>query len=325
MGVAAGEAKLSSFDLKKKVVELLSSNPGKQFKAREIALWIAKTYPDAAAAKMERSGRFESPAQLLNQIVAEIGANRPLWERQYPQLRTTGGVRPRLYYWSERSEEQEIADAERPQAAAAGDDESVVEAGSQMPETTTTRLAESDLYPVLVGFLESEYPAKGFRIDEKRSSNTYGAGANKWLFPDVVALEDLTQDMQEEVVTAIRESRDRQLRLWSFEVKLLINRSNARETYFQAVSNSSWANFGYLVTSAIEGVDTLKELRILYAVHGIGLIRLDTENPAESEILVPAREKSDVEWPMCSRLAIENKDFRAFMKKVRQFYQTGDI
>lgn len=60
-------------------------------------------------------------------------------------------------------------------------------------------------------------------------------------------------------------------------------------------------------------------------MHGIGLIRLDVDNPAESEILVPARERLDVEWPMCSRLATENTDFRDFMKRVRQFYQTGDM
>jgi hypothetical protein len=35
------------------------------------------------------------------------------------------------------------------------------------------------------------------------------------------------------------------------------NRSNVRECFFQAVSNSSWANFGYLVAAEIEGQDTL--------------------------------------------------------------------
>jgi len=36
------------------------------------------------------------------------------------------------------------------------------------------------------------------------------------------------------------------------------------------VSNSSWANFGYLVASELVGVDTMKELRILSSLHGIG-------------------------------------------------------
>ncbi|MDG4898166.1 hypothetical protein P9272_32010 [Mesorhizobium sp. WSM4976] len=108
-------------------------------------------------------------------------------------------------------------------------------------------------------------------------------------------------------------------------MKMLVNRSNARETYFQAVSNSSWANLGYLVAAEIEGVNTLKELRILYAMHGIGLIKLDVTNPAESQILIPARERLDLEWAMCSRLADENKDFKAFIKRVRQFFQTGDL
>lgn len=138
-------------------------------------------------------------------------------------------------------------------------------------------------------------------------------------------MEDLTHGMHSEVVSAIRESGDQRLRLWSFEVKLLINRSNARETYFQAVSNSSWANFGYLVTGEIEGGDTLKELRILYAMHGIGIIKLDAENPPESQILIPARERASIEWPLCNRLANENKDFRAYIKKVRHFLQTGDL
>jgi len=49
---------------------------------------------------------------------------------------------------------------------------------------------------------------------------------------------------------------------------------------FQAVSNSSWANFGYLVAAEIGGTDTLKELRMLFAARGIGFIKLDVDNPS---------------------------------------------
>ncbi|MBZ9658792.1 HrgA protein [Mesorhizobium sp. ESP-6-4] len=317
-----------SFALKKRVVELLSANPEKRFKARDIALWITEKYPEDAAAKIERSVSIETRDQLLYQIVAEIGANRPSWQKQIPQLRTTEGVRPRLFYWSEKSEEQEVEDVEsgRDQFVKfATPDEARLDDSARVAEKNITRRSEQDLYPMLVEFLEFEHNVKGYRIDEKKSSNAYGAGGNKWLFPDVVGMENLTDGLHREVVTAVRESRDRQIRLWSFEVKLLVNRSNARETYFQAVSNSSWANFGYLVAASIEGSETLKELRILYAMHGIGIIRLDEENPTESEILVPARERPDLEWAMCSRLAVENKDFHQFMTRVRQFFQTGDM
>ena len=117
---------------------------------------------------------------------------------------------------------------------------------------------------------------------------------------------------------------DKRARLWSFEVKILLNRSNVRESWFQAVSNSSWANFGYLVASQIAS-DSIKELRILSAVHGIGVIRLDTDNPAESEILIPAKERIEIDWDTCNRLVDENKDFKSFVTLVRQFHQTSNL
>lgn len=68
----------------------------------------------------------------------------------------------------------------------------------------------------------------------------------------------------------------------------------------------------------------MKELRMLSSLHGIGVIRFDAENPSESEVLIPARERSEVDWNSASRLAIENRDFLDYIKLVRQFYQTND-
>lgn len=301
-----------ALELRKRVVEMLSSRPEERFKARDIALWICEKHPDEAAEKLQASASLKSRSDLLSQLVAEIGANRPAWQRMHPQLRTTEGVRPRLYYWTSKTEEAEVQEAEQK-------GETIVEQAGQ------AKVREHDLYPMLIEFMLAEQGVHSYRVDERRSSNSRGSGGNKWLFPDVVGIENLTDGLDPEVVAVIRESRDKRLRLWSFEVKMLINRSNARETYFQAVSNSSWANLGYLVAADIVGTDTLKELRILYAMHGIGLIKLNAANPAESEILIPARERGDLEWAMCSRLASENRDFSAFMKRVRHFVQTGDL
>jgi hypothetical protein len=97
-----------------------------------------------------------------------------------------------------------------------------------------------------------------------------------------------------------------------------------REAFFQTVSNSSWANFGYLVASEIEGEETERELRMLSSLHGIGIIRLDTDEPVESTIVIPARERAEIDWSNCNRLAEENADFHKVLELVRQFHQTGD-
>jgi len=44
------------------------------------------------------------------------------------------------------------------------------------------------------------------------------------------------------------------------------------------MSNSSWANFGYLVAAEIEGDKTLKALRMLADAHGIGVIEQGVDN-----------------------------------------------
>ncbi len=154
-------------------------------------------------------------------------------------------------------------------------------------ESTSAKLSEHDMYPLLSQYLYEEFGVYSKRIDEKRSSNKRGPNGNRWLYPDLVGMEDLAADWHPEVQNCIAQHSDKRTKLWSFEAKLLINRSNVRECFFQAASNSSWANFGYLVAAEIEGQDTLKELRLLYAAHGIGMIKLDVENPADSQVLIP--------------------------------------
>ena len=138
-------------------------------------------------------------------------------------------------------------------------------------------------------------------------------------------MEDLSREWSQEIKDCVKEYSDKKSKLWSFEVKKLINRSNIREAFFQAVSNSSWANFGYLVAVDIASDDTLSELRILSSLHGIGFINLNVETPLDSQIMIPAREKPEIDWNSANRLAKENKDFFEYIKLVKQFYQTGEV
>lgn len=301
-----------ALNLRKTVSDFLRENPEEKFTAREIATEIFKRYPKECQEKKERSTARAIPiisdADLIQQIVAEIGAQRNLIQDKTPEIKTTES-RPRKYYFSDKSDADEVASSED---------------GEARQDVSTPVYSEHDLYPKVSEFLWYELGIYSKRIDEKRSKNSHGSGGNKWLFPDIVGLEDLSKDWHVEIKNAVQEVSDRKTRLWSFEVKKFINRSNVREVYFQAVSNSSWANFGYLVASEIQGPETMKELRLLSGLHGIGLIELNVESPTDSQITIPAREKTDMDWNAANRLAEENSDFMEYIKLLRQFYQTGE-
>lgn len=295
-----------------RVIELLRSKPGEAFTSRELAAWLLKAFPDECRRKMERSKnqRLKTDHDLVQQLSAEI---KPSTIGKYPFIKTLE-ERPRRFYFTELSDEQEIALVEKSEQPAA----------STVPKIDTA-LSETDLYPLLAQYLALEFDLCTKRIDEKRSSNRRGPGGNAWLYPDMVSLEDITRDWDRDIRDCVGELAAPKARLWSFEVKKLLNRSNIREAYFQAVSNSSWAHYGYLVAGRIEGVDTRKELRMLYGLHGIGVIQLKIGDINESEVLIPARFRAEVDWNTANRLCEENSDFRQFVKLVRQFHQTDEV
>lgn len=301
-----------SFNIEQKIMACLKQNAEQKLTARDIANWIFETYPDECKKKQERSTAVVTPLDtddaLIQQIVAEIGARRPILQTNNPQVKTTEG-RPRRYYFTEKSDDTEVQDAES-EIAVVGD---------------RPKLSEHDLYPLLKEYLFADNQnTYAMRIDEKKSSNSRGPNGNRWLYPDMVALEDLSSEWVQEVKDCVQQTRDVKALLWAFEVKLLINRSNVREVFFQTVSNSSWANFGYVVAADIEGSETMKELRMLCALHNIGVIHLNAENPAESQMIIPA-EENDIDWNTANRLAIENRDFREFLELVTDYYKTGKV
>jgi uncharacterized protein len=300
-----------SLNLAKAVLDCLKSRPEEKLTARQIAEWIFGAYRAECQEKKSNSqdGYIKTDGDLVQQLVAEIGSRRPSLQKSHPELKTIEG-RPRKFYYTEKSDVAEVAAAEGT-------------ATSTTVSTDGKSLGEHAMYPLLSQYLWKEFRVYSMRIDEKRSSNKRGPNGNRWLYPDVVGMEDLGAEWHQEVRDCVNQYSDKRTKLWSFEAKLLINRSNVRECFFQAVSNSSWANFGYLVAAEIEGQDTLKELRMLFAAHGIGLIKLDRENPAESQILIPASERDEIDWDMANRLAKENRDFLDYVKLVKQFYQTG--
>ena len=172
--------------------------------------------------------------------------------------------------------------------------------------------------------MHKEYGHYCQRIDEKTSKNSHGNGGNHWLHPDVVALEPLDQHWDTVVKSCVRYGNDSSVRLWSFEVKKQLTKGNVRQCFFQAVSNSTWASFGYLVATGLSN-DVEPELQMLASLHGIGVLLLNTESLFDSQILIPARERTNIDWQSVNRIVSENTDFQRFVEQVGIYSQTGRL
>jgi uncharacterized protein len=116
------------------------------------------------------------------------------------------------------------------------------------------------------------------------------------------------------------------IRLYSFEIKKHIDRSNYRECFFQTVSNSSWANEGYLVTCEIQQDDNLlAELERLSMSFGIGLIELNLNDFYSSRAVFPAKPKQILDWELMNKLCEQNSNFRSFIDNVRKDFTVNRI
>ncbi|MBO7554541.1 MAG: hypothetical protein J6T41_01015, partial [Neisseriaceae bacterium] len=107
-------------------------------------------------------------------------------------------------------------------------------------------------------------------------------------------------------------------KIYSFELKKELTVANFRECYFQAVSNSSWANEGYLVAADIDE-DLLELIKRSNQSFGIGVIRLNIEEPAQSEILVSAQFKPKLDYIVMNELSAKNPNFQDFLKTIHEY------
>ncbi len=299
------------------IIETLRDNPKRTFTAREMAELFIERYPNEIKEK-QKNPRYRNHNELIAQLAAEIGGERTqAAKNQCKNIATKDKPRPRLYHWLE---DVTIPDAinsttfEKPNVHS-----SIGDSGTDVPI-----LSEQELYPLLIKFLAEDTGLFCKRIDERKSRNTQGAGGNHWLHPDIVALETLDKNWSSVVRDCVRNSNDAFVRLWSFEVKKDLNKGNVRKSFFQAVSNSSWANYAYLVAtgldSAVEG-----ELQMLAGLHGVGVLILNTQSLFDSQILIPARERNNIDWLSVNRITEENKDFDSFIDQVGIYIQTGRI
>ena len=137
-----------------------------------------------------------------------------------------------------------------------------------------------------------------------------------WTHPDMVGIKFL--NLQTKVSQNFLKSINRidTFKLSSYEIKKEINNdSELKKAFFQAVSNSSWANYGYLV--AFEFSDSLnEEMSRLNQSFGIGIIELNA-NPYQSKILFTAKYR-DLDFKTIDKLCKINKEFEKYIEQTEK-------
>ncbi|EQA4629344.1 HTH domain-containing protein [Campylobacter jejuni] len=181
---------------------------------------------------------------------------------------------------------------------------------------------ERDLHPLLVKFL---YENLDFNLNCKTIYHEQGkkgkGGEDKWNYPDIVGVYFPYDDYEKETITLLENIKQNSYKLFSFELKIALNFSNLKECYFQAVSNSSWANEGYLVVLQEIDSEVLSELRRLNQSFGIGVIKLE-KDISNSQILISAKEK-ELDIQTLNMLINKNPNFKEFIDDINKQIKVG--
>ncbi|MDO9255131.1 MAG: HTH domain-containing protein [Bacteroidales bacterium] len=198
---------------------------------------------------------------------------------------------------------------------------------AKMEKIEFKKFIERDLHSVLVAYAygDTHFKANLKTIYHENSSKAT-KGQNEWLHPDLVGVYFPFRDYKTETLEIQSHLSITSIKLFSFELKISLNFGNLRQSYFQAVSNSSWANEGYLVALNIDDDPTFKdEVRRLNNAFGIGIIKLNPENVYESEIIFPSKINQEIDWDTVNRLANENSDFSDFLKLITEDCKLGKV
>ena len=186
-----------------------------------------------------------------------------------------------------------------------------------------SKFCERDLHPLLVKFL-NENPNFGLNCKTiyHEKSKKSESGKDKWNYPDIVGVYFPYDDYQNETLGLLESLKLNSYKIFSFELKISINFSNLKESYFQAVSNSSWANEGYLVVLKEIDDEVLSELRRLNQSFGIGVIKLDGSDVLSSKIILSAKQK-ELDMQTIDMLIDKNANFKEFIEDINKQVKIG--
>lgn len=183
---------------------------------------------------------------------------------------------------------------------------------SPAQNTPTKGFMERDLHKLFCTALRTTNNIYAKTIYHEQSKTKIDT-AQKWVHPDIVGVE--LERFQEDATLAILKATEprESVKLYSYELKKSIDSDyQLKQYFFQALSNSSWANYGYLVTFDISDNVEDEEMKRLNNAFGIGIILLQAK---EYKILYPAKEHS-LDYDTIEKLNKLNDNFSSFISEV---------
>ncbi|WQV61736.1 hypothetical protein KVK31_00485 [Helicobacter pylori] len=262
----------------------------------------------------ERNGTGKIPRNSFEIAIRED-------KKQFYVANKKGGT---FFYWL-KSREREFPPQETSNAKEEDDEQSEC---SGTAEKQKTSFNERDLHPLLVKFLyeNPDFNLQCKTIYHEKCKKT-SAGKALWNYPDIVGVYFPYNEYfpynkyRKETLDFLQHTGQKRHKLFSFELKVEISFSNLKESYFQAVSNSTWANEGYLVVFKL-GDEVLNELRRLNQSFGIGVIKLESEI-SNSKVLLPAKER-EIDMQTLNMLIDDStEDFKPFIKDINKQIKAG--
>ena len=190
---------------------------------------------------------------------------------------------------------------------------SIPEPSPSKPETKPEdpgHFDERSLHRIFCSYLRTRNIYAKTIYHEK--SSTKGDNAQKWVHPDIVGVqfEEFKNDSTLSLLKATEPKES--IHLYSYELKRKIESDyQLKQYYFQALSNSSWANYGYLVAFEINE-DLDEEMARLNNAFGIGIIQMQVDG---TKVLYPAQENA-LDYNTIEKLNNLNKDFCEFIGKL---------
>ncbi len=182
----------------------------------------------------------------------------------------------------------------------------------EIKRNNKTDFSERDLHPLFVSYLKSKgIYAKTILHEESKNSKDE---TQKWVHPDVVGVKFAKFKSEASIKLLKTFEKKDSCEIISYELKKEINSdTELKKCYFQAVSNSSWANRGYLV--AFEIGDHLKEeMERLNKAFGIRIIKLHA-NPFESQIIFQSSFR-DLDYQTIDKLCHINTKYKEFIDQI---------